>query len=209
MEVPTAGVPTYLVGSPLRAREAAVEAVTVAAAGAAGAAAAGVAGSPSRAVISASLSAGKPLRPRRACSAAMVDLLHLFPAATHFATASVMPALGALVAAAEAGEAASPLSHSMDWPAFNASISASVSSGRPLRWRHACSIPITQLLSAFLDQGERCPRKPFTTLLGESSAIRPCPLVLGPKLTYRLKTKFPYDKSSSSVELSLFPLNLR
>jgi hypothetical protein len=163
-------VPTYLVGSPLRATEAAEEAVTVAAAaagrgaeaavaaaGAVGAAAAGVAGSPSRAVISAPLSAGKPLRPRRACSAAMVDLLPLFPAATHFATSSLMPALGALVAAAGAGDAgaaavavdagvggepaeagaedASPLSHSMGWSAFNASISASVSSGRPLRWR--------------------------------------------------------------------------
>src|SRR5271166_3706632 len=68
LEVPTAGVPTYLVASPVRATEAAAEAVTVAAAAgrgteaavvaagataaAAAGATAGAAGSPSRAVIS-------------------------------------------------------------------------------------------------------------------------------------------------------------
>ena len=56
-------------------------------------------------MISALLSAGKPLRLRPACSAAMADLLHFFPAATHFATCSLMPALGAVVAAAAAGAA--------------------------------------------------------------------------------------------------------
>src|SRR5208282_2044152 len=219
LEVPTAGVPTYLVDSPLRATEAAAEAVTVTAAGrgtgtavaagaaaatgGVGAAAAEVNGSPSRAVISASFSAGKPLRPRCACSAAIEDLLHFFPAATHFATSSLISALGALVAAADTedvgaaavvagagvGEelvaagvmAAPPLSHGIGKPAFNASISASVSSGRPSRFRQACSIAISELLSCFLGKGGRCPRTPFPTLLVESSAICTCPLVLDPK----------------------------
>src|SRR5208282_309270 len=221
LEVPTAGVPTYLVASPLRATEAAAEAVTVAAAGrgteagvvaavaaaaaagAIGAAAAGVSGSPSRAVISASFSAGKPLRPRYACSAAMADLLHFFPAATCFATSSLISPLGGFVAAAEAEDAgaaagiagagvgeelvaagvmpAPPLSHGMSTPAFNASISASVSSGKPSRFRQACSIAMSELLSCFLSKGGRCPRTPFATLLVESSAICTCPLVLDPK----------------------------
>ena len=224
LEVPTAGVPTYRVASPLRTTEAATEAVTVAAAvagrgaeaavaaagvdgavatGAVGVAAAEVNGSPSRAVISASLSAGNPLRLRYACSAAMLDLLHFFPAATNFATSSLMPALGALVAAADAGAAgaaaaatgtgvgtdpveagggaASSLSHGMGRPAFNASISASVSSGRPSRCRPACSIAMNELLSCFLGQGGRCPRTPFPTLFGESSAIFNLPPGVGPQ----------------------------
>src|SRR3989442_6751175 len=95
-EVPTAGVPTYLVDSPPRATEAAADAAAAAgrAAGAAGlaavdgagAAAACGAGSPSRAATSASVSAGSPFRPRRPCSAATADLLPFFPSATHFAT---------------------------------------------------------------------------------------------------------------------------
>ena len=87
---------------------------------------------------------GKPLRPRRACSAAMVDLLHLFPCATHLATSSLMPpaaaaggaaaagadaagvaATGAGVLAGAAGAAAPPTSHGMGCPALSASISAS------------------------------------------------------------------------------------
>ena len=86
--------------SPLRDTEAAAEAVAGRAvagvgvgfavgAGAAGAAA-GATGSPSKAAISESLSAGSPFRPRRACSAAMVDLLHFRPSATHLATSALI-----------------------------------------------------------------------------------------------------------------------
>src|SRR5437016_489273 len=94
LEVPTAGVPTYLVAVPLRvsggtegiaglgAAGAAGRAVAVAA-GAAGAAG-GAAGSPNNAVISGSVNAGRLFRFRRACSAAMADLLHFFPVASHF-----------------------------------------------------------------------------------------------------------------------------
>src|SRR5215469_2842210 len=99
-DVPTAGVPTYLVDSPARATEAAAEAVTTGAAGratgtapatrAGAAAGAGATGSPSKAVISASVSAVRPLRLRRACSAAIADLLHFLPCATHLATSSLM-----------------------------------------------------------------------------------------------------------------------
>ena len=63
-------------------------------------------GSPSRADISALFSAGKPLRPRRACSAAIVDLLHLFPLRNplgdFFADASAAAAGGAAAGAAGA-----------------------------------------------------------------------------------------------------------
>src|SRR5579864_8634817 len=51
-------------------------------------------GSPSKAAISTLLRAGKPFRPRRACSAAMVDLLHFLPSATHLATSSLRPLAG-------------------------------------------------------------------------------------------------------------------
>ena len=121
--------------------------------GAAAAAAGALAstGSPSRADISALFSGGKPLRPRRACSAAMVDLLHLFPCATHLATSSLMlpaaaaggaaggsrlqqelPQLAAGALAGAAGAAAPPTSHGMGWPALSASMSASVSSVKSL-----------------------------------------------------------------------------
>src|SRR5438552_10750814 len=120
-------------------------ATTGLATGAATAAAAGasaVAGSPSRAATSEAVSAAKPLRPRRACSAAIVDLLHFFPSATHLATSSPMPPAAATgviseggiagegagvdaVAAgtlAEAGDAPDPpSSHDMGWPALRAS----------------------------------------------------------------------------------------
>ena len=46
---------------------------------------------------------------------------------------------------------------------------------------------MNELLSCFLGQGGRCPRTPFPTLLGESSAICTCPLVLDPKLRHRLQ----------------------
>ena len=130
--------------------------VAACAAGAAGAEAAGAAlsstGSPSRADISALFSADKPLRPRRACSAAIVDLLHFRPSATHLATSGLMPpaaaegaaaggaaaggGAGAELAAAGVGvlaAGAAPSSHGMGCPALRASISASVSSGNPLR----------------------------------------------------------------------------
>src|SRR5208282_1867734 len=192
----------------MEAAAAAAGAVGAANAGAGGAVAVGVAGSPSRAVISASLSAGEPLRARPACSAAIADLLHFFPAATHFATSSLMPALGALVAVAEVGDAgaaaacagvgagaesadagavaagaesASTFSQSMGRPAFNASISASVSSGKPSRLRLACSIAKNELLSALRGQGGRCPITPFTAPFGESSAISACPPGIAPQ----------------------------
>src|SRR5712691_3899502 len=117
-EVPTAGVPTYFVDSPLRATEVPVDTAVaaaaagrggtavglaaLAAAGAAGAAT-GVAGSPRSAVTSSSLSGGNPLRFRRACSAATVERLHFFPAATIFATSSLMPAFVSLAAGCAAG----------------------------------------------------------------------------------------------------------
>src|SRR5512146_1494355 len=66
LEVPTAGVPTYLTAAPWRATGGGP-------AGAAGLAAA----PPARAAISASLSRGNPLRFLRACSAATEDLFHL------------------------------------------------------------------------------------------------------------------------------------
>src|SRR5512146_3134928 len=80
LEVPTAGVPTYLTAAPWRvtgggptgaAGLAAAAALTGAAATGAAAAAAGA--SPARAAISASLSRGSPLRFLRACSAATED----------------------------------------------------------------------------------------------------------------------------------------
>src|SRR5207302_7100424 len=161
LEVPTAGVPTYLVDSPPRATEAAADAAaaTGRAAGAAaglaagdgaGAAAACGAGSPSRAVTSASVSAASPFRPRRACSAAIADLLHFFPSATHLATSSLItPEAGAEAEAAAGGADSagaagtdvatvvavelppSPRSHGIGSPAFSASISVSLRRGRP------------------------------------------------------------------------------
>src|SRR5581483_5873539 len=76
-----------------------------AAVAATGTAAAGApAGSPNRAVTSASVRAGRLLRLRRACSAAMADLLHFFPAASHFSTSGLKPVVWAV--ATEAGAAA-------------------------------------------------------------------------------------------------------
>ena len=97
--------------------------------------------------------------------------------------AAVIAGAGAGAETVAAGaEAASPLSHDMGRPAFNASMSASLSSGRPSRFRQACSIARIELLSGFLGQGGRCPSTLFTTLFGESSAICTCPLVSDPKL---------------------------
>ena len=69
---------------------------------------------------------------------------------------------------AAAGTPEPPSSHDMGCPALRASISASVSSGSPLRWRYACSMPITELLSAGRGKGGSCPRIPVL----DSSAIR-------------------------------------
>src|ERR1700758_3469990 len=70
LEVPTAGVPTYLVDSPARETEDAADAAAGRATGAAvglavgaWAGSAGAAGSPSKAATSASVSAGSPFRP--------------------------------------------------------------------------------------------------------------------------------------------------
>src|SRR5581483_3140405 len=112
-EVPTAGVPTYRVASPLRAAALAAEATTAGAAGAAGRAAgaaavvAVVAGaaagaSPARAAISASVNSVCPVRLRRACSAATADLLHFGYEARSDLTVSVIPGPEAALAAAGA-----------------------------------------------------------------------------------------------------------
>src|SRR4029079_14564888 len=74
------------------------------------------AGSPSSAVSAASVRSRRLLRLRRACSAAMADLLHFFPAANHFCTSSLKPAAG--VGAATAGLAT------------NGDVSCTVSLGR-------------------------------------------------------------------------------
>src|SRR5512146_2917238 len=79
LEVPTAGVPTYLTAAPCRVTgggpAGAAGLAATAGLAAAGAAAAGA--SPASAAISASLSRGSPLRFLRACSAATEDLFHL------------------------------------------------------------------------------------------------------------------------------------
>src|SRR3989442_7551982 len=91
-EVPTAGVPTYLVDSPPRATEAAADAAAAAgrAAGAAGlagvdgagaAAACGV-GSPNRAVTSTIGSAGRPFSPPRRWSAGNCRFVPFLSSAT-------------------------------------------------------------------------------------------------------------------------------
>src|SRR6266550_4438226 len=100
-EVPTAGVPTYVLASVPRALADATVACAAAGRGAAGAAglAAGVAGSPSSAVTSASFSTGNPLRLRRACSAATTDRLHFFPAATMAAISGLIGWLAVLAGA--------------------------------------------------------------------------------------------------------------
>src|SRR5450631_710858 len=193
-EVPTAGVPTYFVAAP-RETEAAAEVVTTGpeargaatgadvAAAATGAAAAGAAGSPSRAVISASFNGDRLFRLRRACSAAMEDLLHFFPAATCFATSALIPpaaaatgaegaagaeatgaAAGGADAAAGAPPAAAEVSQAMGTPALRLAISSSVSHGKPERLRYACSAAITEGLSAALGNTGSRPRTPLAAV---------------------------------------------
>ena len=149
-------------------------ATTGLATGAATAAAAGAsaaAGSPSRAATSEADRAGKPLRPRRACSAAIVDLLHFLPSATHLATSALMGPLGAGAAAtgtadeagAEGGAAAAGGALSSTGSPNSADISALFSAGKPLRPRRACSAAMVDLLH-FL---------PSATHLATSSLIPP------------------------------------
>src|SRR5690242_7078195 len=192
LEVPTAGVPTYRTASPLRAAEvvgAAVRAAGAAGAAgravaadaaAAGAAAAGAAVSPSNAATSASVKGGSPVRLRRACSAATDDLLHFRPPAVNSATAALTAAAvaagaaGAGVAgaagvlgAAVAGvvlAGASPRSHGIGSPAFRAAISSSDSTGRPFRFRKACSAAMTELFKGLRGRGGRLPSTPFTVV---------------------------------------------
>src|SRR3954447_495443 len=138
------------------------------------------AGLPSRAVTSASVRAGRLLRLRRACSAAMADLLHFLPAANHFCTSALKPAAG--VGAATAGLATtgvvagtvglggagapSPFSQDICTPALRASTSASLSKGSPERLRYACSAAMTELFRALRGHLGSRPRV-------FSSAIRP------------------------------------
>ena len=104
-------------GGPAAGRAAAAAGLATAAATGAAAARRFCAGSPSSAATSASVSAGKLLRPRRACSAAMVDLLHFFPSATHLATSALMGPLAAFAAgAAAAGSRCSALPQEARWP---------------------------------------------------------------------------------------------
>src|SRR6185437_10125590 len=111
------------------------------------------AGSPSSAATSASVRAGRLLRPRRACSAAMVDLLHFFPSATHLATSALMAPLGAFAAgAAAAGAAAAAAAGGVlasTGSPRSADISALFSGGNPLRPRRACSAAMVDLLHLF------------------------------------------------------------
>src|SRR6185295_7714894 len=86
-------------GGPAAGRGAAAAGLATGAATAAAGGASATEGSPSSAATSASVRAGRLLRPRRACSAAMVDLLHFFPSATHLATSALMAPLGAFAAA--------------------------------------------------------------------------------------------------------------
>src|SRR5579884_3825204 len=118
-DVPTAGVPTYRTASPVRveggtagaagltadaAAGAAGRAAVVAGAGTAGVAAGVVPGaSPSRVATSASVSGGRPVRFRRACSAATDDLPHLRPPAINSARAGVIVAVAAGAAGAGVG----------------------------------------------------------------------------------------------------------
>jgi hypothetical protein len=80
---------------------------------------------------------------------------------------------GAAAAGLAAGVEATPRSHGICSPAFRAAISSSVSGGRFLRWRYACSMPITELFNAGRGQGGRWPRTPLAKLFVDSSAIRP------------------------------------
>src|SRR6266851_317453 len=138
-------------GGPAVGRVAA--ATCLAAAAATGAAATGASaarGSPSRAATSEAVKAGRLLRPRRACSAAIVDLLHFFPSATHLATSALMGPLGAGVEAAGAAgagvaAAAGGALASTGSPS-RADISALFRAGKPLRPRRACSAAMVDLL---------------------------------------------------------------
>ncbi len=158
-----------------------------AAAPAAGAGVAAAAGSsPSSRAMSASVSGARWLRWRRACSAAMEDLLHLKPpfsssaaaglgaaaeAATGAAAAGVAEGAGAAGAGGAAAAGASPRSHDMGCPAFSASTSSSLISGRPERLRKACSAAITELFSGLRGQAGKRPSSPPATALDPSSAI--------------------------------------
>src|SRR5262249_31621124 len=155
LDVPTAGVPTYLVDSPARATGWAEAAATAGragteaagVAGALGAVAAGAAGSPHSAVTSASVRAGKPLPPRRPCSAAIADLLHFFPSATHFATSALIGPEGAAgVAAGTAVVAGTGAACAATGSPSSAATSESLSVGKLLRPRLACSAAIADLL---------------------------------------------------------------
>src|SRR5581483_10923471 len=98
----------------------------------------------------ASVNGGSPVRLRRACSAAMDDLLHLRPPAVNSATVALTAApeaAGAVGAGAAAGGAAvaagaaggaelagtSPRSQGIGSPAFRAAMSSSDSTGKPFR----------------------------------------------------------------------------
>src|SRR5438128_1519889 len=138
-------------GGPALGRGAAATGFATGAATAATAGASAAAGSPSRAATSDAFRAARPLRPRRACSAAIVDLLHFFPSATHFATSALIGPLGmgvaatAATAAGAAGAAGGGALTSTGSP-NRADISALFNAGKPLRPRRACSAAMVDLL---------------------------------------------------------------
>ena len=85
-----------------------------------------------------------------------------------------MEALGA----AGAGAAdPSPASHGMGTPALSASMSASVSNGKPERCRYACSAEMTELLRALRGHFGSRPSAPPAVFV-DSSDIRPYPFFL-------------------------------
>ncbi len=142
-------------GGPAVGRGTGVAALATGAATAAAAGASAAAGSPRRAATSEAVKTGRPLRPRRACSAAMVDLLHFFPSATHLATSALMGPLGAgpaapgaagVGAAGAVGAAAAGGALASTGSPKRADISALFRTGKPLRPRRACSAAMVDLL---------------------------------------------------------------
>jgi hypothetical protein len=77
--------------------------------------------------------------------------------------AAVAGALGA-VGAGAALAGASPRSHGIGSPAFNAATSSSVSAGKPFRFRKACSAAMTELFNGLRGNGGRLPSTPFTVV---------------------------------------------
>ena len=100
-------------------------------------------------------------------------------AGTDAAAVGAAGVAGAAVAGAAGAEAPepSPASHGMGTPVLRASMSASVRSGKPERWRYACSAEITELLRALRGHFGSRPSAPPAVFV-DSSDIRPYPFLL-------------------------------